>query len=257
MASIKDQYNDHVTSKSKQELIIFAKWFKKKHKSWPTVIGGWAVWSYYPDGFGSRDVDLILPSDTWIDEIMKKEYFPSHGFSPYEYLNQFWVDKHYGKPIDPAKPDDDVVFFDLLSASRTRDDPEELGVYVNWKWANDFGREVKIGDAIIVVPEVELLIPLKIIGALARIRSLHIAKDRTYLTGKIWKDYCDIASLASYVKIDKQKLMKHFTNTKLTKILVLEFLDGYISRPDVLTETKTKMSVIEDILVDRKKKPAK
>lgn len=255
MALIKNQYDDHITSKSKLELIKFAKWLKKNQGNWPTVIGGWAVWSYYPQGFGSRDVDLVLPSDSWIETVMINDYFPNNGFLPYDYLNQNWIEQHYGKLVDPTKPHDDKIFFDLLSASRPRDDPEKIGVYVDWNWANKFGNEINISsNAHIIVPEIELLVTLKMIGALARSKALLLVRERTYLTGKIWKDYIDIANLASKMSIDRQKLKKHFTNSKLTKLLWQEFLDGYIRLPDVLVETKTNIPIIEKALkVDWKK----
>ncbi|MDE1829452.1 MAG: hypothetical protein KGI25_03925, partial [Thaumarchaeota archaeon] len=178
MATIRELYHTEITDKSKQELIKFSKWFNEKHGSWPSVIGGWAVWSYYKNGFGSRDVDLILPTDDWIENVLKKEYFPHNGFYPYRHLTDFLGEKHYGKPVDPKQPEGDIIFFDLLSGSTPRSDPEELGVYVDWNWViNDYKKSVPIDDATIFVPEVELLLSLKIIGALARIRDLSLAKD--------------------------------------------------------------------------------
>ncbi|MGI0073375.1 MAG: hypothetical protein ACREA3_06155 [Nitrosotalea sp.] len=245
MATIRHLYDPAITSKSRQELVQFAKWFNEKHGSWPSVIGGWAVWSYYQDGFGSRDVDLILPSDDWIETVLKKEYFPYRGFSPYQHLGDFLGQKHYGKLVDPDKPNGDIVFFDLLSASKPREDPQELGVFVDWNWVNDFRKEAEIDGIKIFVPEVELLLLLKIIGALARIRDLRYATDPSYLTSKIWKDYYDIANLLAYVTIDEQKLKNHITNTKLDKKLILEFFFGYVSRKDVLEETKANPSIME------------
>jgi len=253
MAAIRDLYDNPLTTQSQKELVKFAKWFHKKNDTWPSVIGGWAVWAYYKNGFGSRDVDLILPSDDWIENIMKKEYFPNNGFRAYDYLKDYFIEKHYGKPINPDNPDDDIVFFDLLSGSRLREDPEKLGVIVDWNWVNTFKNEIKMDDAIIIVPEIELLILLKIIGALARIRTLHAAHDRTYWVSKIWKDYYDVANLTSHIHVDEAKLTTHISNTKLTRILREEFLAGYISRKDVLEETKTTLPKIEKILLPDKR----
>ena len=255
MAFSKEQYQSITTSQSKTELTKFANWMKKNHKKWPTVIGGWAVWAYYPKGFGSRDVDLVLPSDKWINDNMYKDYFKNNDFQKYQGLNQYWIETHYGKPIDPKKSHLDVVYFDLMSCSFPRDDPEEIGVHVDWNWANKFGNEIEFNKKTkIIVPELELLVTLKMIGALARTRSYLLVKDRTYLTGKIWKDYVDIANLASNLTLDKKKLEIHYKNSKLTKLLWQEFLDGYLSQTIALEETKANIPDLTDVLkIDWKK----
>ena len=250
MALIRDDYTEEVTNESKKELIKFAKWFEQKHGNWPTVIGGWAVWVHYDKGFGSRDIDLVLPTDDWIENVMKKEYFIQNSVKPYIFKNDLLGTKHYGKEITiDGRDKPEIVFFDLLSGSSLREDSENLGVYVDWNWAFEHKQTVPIGEACIHVPEPELLIPLKIIAALARTRTLQRAEDPTYWRSKIWKDYCDVANLTSYVTIDKPKLISHLLRTKLTKILREEFLAGYISRPDVLEETKTNATVIENIVL--------
>ncbi|MGI0047548.1 MAG: hypothetical protein ACREBB_10250 [Nitrosotalea sp.] len=250
MALIRDDYSEEVTSESKKELMKFAKWLKEKHGDWPTVIGGWAVWAYHNKGFGSRDVDLVLPDDEWIENVMKNEYFIQNSVKPYKFANDLLGTKHYGKEIKiNGREKPEIVFFDLLSGSSLRHDGENLGVYVDWNWAFEFKQTVPFGEAYIHVPEPELLIPLKIIAALARIRTLKQAEDPTYWRSKIWKDYCDVANLASYVPVDKPKLIGHLSSTKLTKTLREEFLAGYISRNDVLEETKTSLPTIENALL--------
>lgn len=247
---IRDDYAEEVTSESRKELIKFAKWLKEKHGDWPTVIGGWAVWGYYDKGFGSRDIDLVLPDDTWIENVMKKEYFLQNSVKPYKFPNDLLGTKHYGKAIKIAgreKPE--IVFFDLLSGSSLREDSENIGVYVNWNWTFEFKQTVPIGDAYIHVPEPELLITLKIIAALARTRTLTRAEDPTYWRSKIWKDYYDVANLASYVRIDGDKIRRHISGTKLIRNLREEFLAGYIAKQDVLDETRTSLLGIESIIL--------
>ena len=82
MALEKGKYSSELTSNSKLELQKFSKWFNKNQGgNWPSVIGGWAVWSYYGKGFGSRDVDLVLPTDNFIEDMMKIHVFPRKRFS--------------------------------------------------------------------------------------------------------------------------------------------------------------------------------
>ncbi len=256
MALIRDDYSETVTNESKRELIKFSKWLKQHHGDWPTVIGGWAVWAHYSKGFGSRDMDLVLPTDDWIENIMKNEYFIQNSVKPYKFVNELIGAKHYGKEmqiVGREKPE--IIFFDLLSGSSLRDDSEKLGVYVDWNWAFEFKQTVPIGEeAYIHVPEPELLILLKVIAALARMRTLKQASDPTYWRSKIWKDYYDVANLTSYVSVDEAKLTTHISNTKLTRILREEFLAGYLSREDVLGETRAVLSKIEDVLLPDKRK---
>ncbi len=254
MALIRDDYSEEVTSESKKELIKFAKWLHEKHGDWPTVIGGWAVWAYYDKGFGSRDMDLVLPTDEWIENVMKNEYFVQNAVKPYKFANDLLGTKHYGKEIKiNGKEKQEIIFFDLLSGSSLREDSENLGVYVDWSWVFEYKQTVPIGDAYIHVPEPELLIPLKIIAALARTRTLKQAQDPTYWRSKIWKDYYDVSNLASHITINEAKLTTHISNTKLTKNLREEFLAGYISRNDVLEETKANLPKIENILLPDKR----
>lgn len=248
MAMIRGLYDSSITGKSKEELVKFAKWFNKYHGSWPTVIGGWAVWAYYPNGFGSRDVDVVLPSDDWIENVMKKEYFAHNGFFAYREPSDFFGEKHYGKPIDPNDEKSDIIFFDLLSGSTPREDRAELGVFVDWNWANQYSTMVQMDDATIIVPEVELLLVLKVIGCLERMKFLLRAVDTTYWASKISKDYYDVANLATYCSCNKGKVQLHMTNSNLTKRLRREFLDGYVSKQDVLNETKTSLKSIESVL---------
>jgi hypothetical protein len=254
VALIRDDYSEEVTSESKKELVKFAKWLHEKHGDWPTVIGGWAVWAYYDKGFGSRDMDLVLPTDEWIENVMKNEYFVQNAVKPYKFTNDLLGTKHYGKEIkNNGKEKQEIIFFDLLSGSSLREDSENLGVYVDWSWVFEYKQTVPIGDAYIHVPEPELLIPLKIIAALARTRTLRQAQDPTYWRSKIWKDYYDVANLVSYVSFNKSKLHFHLNNTKLTKVLQEEFLNGYIARQDVIAETGTQISTIEERLKDDRK----
>jgi len=88
MALEKDRYSTQLTSKSQIELQKFSKWFHENQGgNWPTVIGGWAVWSYHNNGFGSRDVDFIFPTDNFIENMMKKTYFPGNSFLEYPKLD--------------------------------------------------------------------------------------------------------------------------------------------------------------------------
>lgn len=258
MALIKDLYSLEITSESKKELQKFAKWFNKFHGNWPTVIGGWAVWSYHNSGFGSRDIDLVLPSDEWIETVMKDSYFRYNGIKKYRLGDPVFGEIHYGKKI-PKKSDEDIIFFDLLSASHLREDEEGLGVNVDWNWIFDTQKLKPIeDDSFINVPDIELLISLKIIACLARIRTLHAAEDKEYWRSKIWKDCYDVANLTNHLKPIKKMLKLNFQRTHLSKELIREFLESYDSRQDVLEESNSTMEPLNELeKIFEKKQPKK
>ena len=249
MAIEKIRYSSEFTSKSHVELQKFSKWFHKNQGgNWPTVIGGWAVWAYHASGFGSRDVDIILPTDNFIDHMMKKIYFPGNGFQPYKF-DPILGESHYGKPIG-----DDTIFFDLTSAESLREDPAEMGVKVDWNWVYDVEHPESIGDdAYINVPELEFLIVLKIIGCISRSRQLKHTNDPSYHNSKIWKDCYDVGNLTTHLAPDRDKLYAHFSQTCLDKQLFQEFLEICDGRISAFEEGNSKIKSIEELLTVFKK----
>jgi len=151
MALERERYAPELTSRSQIELQKFSKWFNKHQGgNWPNIIGGWAVWSYHPNGFGSRDVDLVLPSDEWIDDIMKNTYFPPNGFKKHRLGDPFFGGIHYGKPIT-HHGESDTIFFDLISAETPREDKDGLGVTVDWNWIYENQVQKSIGNDIRII----------------------------------------------------------------------------------------------------------
>ena len=244
MALEKDGYSRELTSKSQIELRKFSHWFNKTQGgNWPTVIGGWAVWSYYNDGFGSRDADIILPTDNFIESMMKKTYFPGSGFQEYK-LDPVMGEPHYGKPID-----NDIIFFDLISAETPREDSVNMGVEVDWNWVYDVEHPESIGDgASINVPELEFLIVLKIIGCISRSRKLKHATDPDYYKSKIWKDCYDVGNLTTHLTPSGDKLLNHFSKTHLDKKLFQEFLEICDGNSSAFEEGNSNIESLEKVL---------
>ena len=246
MAIEQDRYFPELTSKSQVELQKFSRWFNDTQGgNWPTVIGGWAVWSYHNSGFGSRDADLIFPTDNWIKNMMVQTYFPGNGFQVYKIGDPIFGEPHYGKPIDTG----DIIYFDLISAETPRDDSVNMGVTVDWNWVYESEQVKPIGDdASINVPELEFLITLKIIGCISRSRKLQQASDKSYFLSKIWKDCYDIANLTNHLNPIGEKLLKHFTRTNIDKKLIQEFLEICDGRKSALEEGNSKMEPLEALL---------
>ncbi len=244
MALTKNGYAPELTSRNQTELQKFSKWFNKHQGgNWPTVIGGWAVWSYHSDGFGSRDADIILPTDSFIDHMMKEIYFPGNGFQEYR-LDPVMGEPHYGKPIDT-----DIIFFDLISAETPREDSVDMGVEVDWNWVYDVQHPESIGnDAFINVPELEFLIVLKMIGCISRSRKLKQATDPEYYKSKIWKDCYDVGNLTTHLAPEGDKLLTHFSRTHFDKKLFQEFLEICDGQGSAFEEGNSKIESIEKLL---------
>ncbi len=242
----REGYTPELTSKSRTELQKFSKWFHANQGgNWPTVIGGWAVWSYHPDGLGSRDADLIFPTDNWIENMMKKTYFPGNGFQEYKIGDPIFGESHYGKPIGAG----DIVFFDLISAEIPRVDSVNMGVIVDWNWVYESEQTEPIGNnASINVPELEFLISLKIIGCISRRRKLQLTFDKSYFLSKIWKDCHDVANLTNHLNPSSEKLYKNFTRTNIDKKLIHEFLEICDGQKTALDEGNSTMKPLEALL---------
>lgn len=190
MDLIAADYRKEVTSQSQIELEKLTKWQKENHGSWSTIIGGWAVWTYYEKSFGSRDIDLVLPIDETQRAEITNTYFPDNEIKA-KPIDSFGSSFYYAKDITFKGGSDEVVF-DLFYPEKPRPDNDNLGVTVDWKWAFEFCKEQPIGeDCFIQVPDPELLLPIKMVAALSRLEELKTARNPERKRSKIWKDYYD------------------------------------------------------------------
>ncbi len=245
MDLIADDYSTEIASQSIVELQELAKWQKKHQGEWTTIIGGWAVWTYYQEGFGSRDIDIVLPQDAVKQVEITDTYFPAHKIEK-KFGDPFQAEYHYGKDITTPKRNDEIIF-DLFYPEKPRSDHDGLGVTVDWKWMSEFSKEQPIGnDAFVQVPDPELLLPVKMVAALSRIEELQRTDNLERKRSKIWKDYYDVAILAKHVDFNREQLLGHMSRIGFTRDLVTRFLDGYIPRSDTLEQAETTLMTVTD-----------
>jgi len=253
MDLISEDYREEITSQSLVELQQLTKWQKDNHGTWSTIIGGWAVWTYYQDSFGSRDIDLLLPLKLEQRAEITNSYFPNHEIKT-KSKDVFGSDVYYAKDIVFEGGGDEIIF-DLFYPEATRPDNDGLGVTVDWKWIFDFSKEQPIGnDCFIEVPDPELLMPIKMVAALSRLEELKRTKDPTRKLSKIWKDYYDVGLLAKYVDFNQEQLEEHMKKIGFTRELVTRFLDGYTARSDALENAKTTLIEVTDKIPSLEKK---
>lgn len=245
MDLIASDYTEEITSQSREELQKLTKWQKQKHGTWTSVIGGWAVWTYYEKSFGSRDIDLVLPVDAEQRNEIIDIYFPDNEIKT-KSTDPFGSQVYYAKDITFEGGSDEIVF-DLFYPERLRPDNDGLGVTVDWKWAFDFCKEQPIGDdCFVLVPDPELLLPIKMVAALSRLEEMRTASDPARKRSKIWKDYYDVAILARHVDFDQGQLEQHMRNIGIHRDLRTRFLDGYIARNDALENAETTLVNVSD-----------
>ncbi len=245
MGLTSDDYGTEIISQSMVELQELTKWQKVHQGEWTTVIGGWAVWAYYQESFGSRDIDIVLPEDAVKRVEITDTYFPAHKIEK-KFEDPFQTKYHYGKYITTPTGNDEIIF-DLFYPENPRPDPDGLGVTVDWKWMSEFSKEQPIeNDVFIQVPDPELLLPVKMVAALSRIEELQRTDNRERKQSKIWKDYYDVAILVKHVDFNQEHLLGHMNRIGFTRDLVTRFLDGYVPRPDTLEQAETTLMDVTD-----------
>jgi len=233
MELIEDDYRPEITSQSEKELAKLSKWQKENQGDWSSIIGGWAVWSYCRDSFGSRDIDIVLPEEIDKQAEIIQTYFPQNEIKEYN-EDFFGTRKYFAKDIEVGKTKDEIVF-DLFYPDQPRIDRDNLGVNVDWKWVFKYFKAQSIGkNAFINVPHPELLLPLKIVAALSRAEFMRTHGDSKRGRSKLWKDYYDVAILSKNVKFNQKDLEMHMGNVGIFENLTNPFLDGYIARMDAL-----------------------
>ncbi len=245
MDLIIDEYLPEATSQSLLELRKFTKWQKENNGEWANIIGGWAVWAYYEQGLGSRDIDLVLPRNDHVRSEIFNSYFPNNNIDK-KAKNVFETEVYYAKDITFLGKTDEIIF-DLFYPENFRPDNDGLDFTIKWQWMLDYSITHPVGnDCFIQIPCPELLLPTKMVAALSRIEELKHTSDISRKQSKIWKDYYDVGILSGHIDFDWDHLERHMKNIGFTRDLVTRFLDGYISRADSLEYANTTLIQVAD-----------
>ncbi len=235
-------YDNEITNVSFQELQNFLTWMNRRG-SFPTIIGGWAVYAY-EGGLGSRDIDVVMPDTTTINQLLEDEYFLQNQF---QVVKKGFIPDHYRKVVQTKQGDADIIF-DVFNAENPREDSEGLGISLQWSWTLEFQEQKQIEKLDLYVPKRELLIILKIIAALGRTEELRTRSDLR-LISKIWKDYRDIAILAYNKNLDNEFLKEYLKKTNVANHMprfVTSFQDPRYN--SILEELNCKYEDIKAVL---------
>ena len=212
-------YDDEITDASFEELKKFLNWMNLRG-TYPTIIGGWAVFAY-EGGIGSRDIDVVMPDTNTINQLLEDDYFEKNQ---YHVVMKGLIPDHYEKIVKTARGDTDIKF-DVFNAEILREDSENLGISFHWGWTLQSQEKKTIEDLDLYVPTRELLIISKIIAAVARTEEFRL-KPNPRLPSKIWKDYRDVAVLTVNKNIEKGIFGDYLKKSGLEPHLS-KFVSGY------------------------------
>lgn len=214
-------YDDEFTDVSLDELKKFLEWMNVKKGIYPIIIGGWAVYAY-KQSLGSKDIDVVMPTDKDLNDILLREYFPARGYNVKK--DKYFNPKYYVKEIEDKGRTKEIIV-DVFIGSFTKEDEEGFGIKFHWKEVLKYRELKKIEGLSLYVPKRELLIFLKIIASLERASKYDKTGD-VNIPSKIWKDYHDIAILVSLKELDI-KLLKKFLDESNVQQYVGKFLIKY------------------------------
>ncbi len=235
-----DDYDEEFTDVSLDELKKFLEWMNVKKGTYPIIIGGWAVYAY-KQSLGSKDIDVVMPTDKDVSDILLKEYFPVRGYKVKK--DKFFNPKYYVKEIEDNGRTKEIIV-DVFIGSFSKKDEEGFGIKFHWKEVLEYRELKEIEGLSLYVPKRELLIFLKIIASLERTSKYDKTGD-VNIHSKIWKDYHDIAILVSLKELDT-KLLKKFLDESNVQQYVGKFLIKYKTEyPKILDDLSMKYQDIE------------
>ena len=83
-------------------MIELCKWLNEIHGYHPIIIGGWAVYLYYPT-LGSRDIDVLFPNRVLKNDVVNN-YLISHS-----YQSEGLIEKEYFKEVETSKGKERII----------------------------------------------------------------------------------------------------------------------------------------------------
>ena len=191
-----ERYSNDVTDLSFQELGRFAKWMNRFIGYSPSIIGGWAVHFYNPEGLGSTDIDVVLPNRNTRDQVVTA-YLSTNGyvlrkraFGESEWVKEFVVGERR------------IEHYLDICTLQDRNPVHGRDIEVPWAIGTRKQRKVLIGESELFVPEPEPLLILKLKAAWDRAYDISSGGGTPYLRDKLGKDRFDIVSLLLRCKIE-------------------------------------------------------
>jgi hypothetical protein len=205
-----EYYDPKIVQESYEELKAFLHIVNKTLGYYPTIIGGWAVYSYTND-IKSQDIDAVMYDPESYYKFIYEDFFRKRQ---YREFNVGGDDQHLGKQTIDSNGRPATIRFDVMFANNPQV-IQKLGIVKNWKLILDNQKSVPFNGGNMYVPIREALITFKIIAALEREQDMKYVDDELVplFLSKIKKDHLDVASLIKLNPLEKEKLSKLFEET--------------------------------------------
>ena len=209
-----DRYQSKWTDLSFKEMINFSRWMNKIFGYHPTIIGGWAVYMYNSNGFGSRDIDVIIPTRDMRDRVIT-QYLTSNG---YQIKDVAFGEKEWIKELEPGNPDS-ITYLDIC----TLEDGNPVhgrDLEVPWNIAMKWQRDIENNGIVFSIPSPEPLLVFKVKAAWDRNHDINITGGTPFLKDKVLKDRFDIISLLLNCKLDLDVLKEILVETRFRECFI-------------------------------------
>jgi len=194
--------HDALAQESYKELINLLRWFSKSGPT-PTLIGGWAVWTYN-SYFGSVDIDIVGPSLGGSFDHVIERYEEVHQYKRVE-RGIFGLEYVYRKPILRGSRIVGYVEIDACSfeadMGKFHEDPDKLLPYRLCADPKLVSSITLNGDAVCFIPKRSLLFLYKLKAERDRSCDLRArgavmsVEKRNWLEAKLSKDRSDLIAL--------------------------------------------------------------
>ena len=236
-----DRYDDRWTRLSFEEMLNFTRWMNELIGYHPTIVGGWAVYLHCPEGFGSRDIDVVIPTRSMKNAVIER-YLGSNG---YVLVNKAFGVKEWIKELEPGDPDS-ITYLDVCTLE-DRNVVHGTNLEIPWKIAHEYQQVHEIQGKLLYIPQVEALLLLKSKAAWDRAHDIRMGGSTPFLADKVRKDRFDILSLLHNCEVDDKKLVdlssKYGFNDHLMEVLVKALSDGEVQ--DELSKRYGALGILE------------
>lgn len=189
-------------------MINFNRWMNELIGYYPTIIGGWAVYIYNREGFGSRDIDVVIPTREMKGRMIDR-YLVNNG---YQIKHKAFGEMEWIKELVPGDPDS-ITYLDICTLE-DRNIVHGTDLEVPWKIAFDHQIVKEIDGTKVYIPSPEALLVLKVKAAWDRDQDIRVGGGTPFLSDKLLKDRFDIVSLLRSCTIDMDLLIRIINDSK-------------------------------------------
>ena len=192
------RYDERWTRLSFDEMVNFSRWMNELIGYYPTIIGGWAVFMYNQKGFGSRDIDVVIPTREMKGRVIDR-YLINNG---YQIKKKAFGEMEWVKELEPGDPGS-ITYLDVCTLE-DRNLVHGTDLEIPWKIAHDHQIMKDLNGTMIYIPSPEALLILKVKAAWDRDFDIQRTGGTPFLSDKVRKDRFDIVSILKSCTIDKE-----------------------------------------------------